>query len=153
MLLAFKLSGTAAQYFSAVLGLAISTTTLSYLFIFPSLYLLRRKRGTVERPYSVPFGSAGALVISALTTLWALVASVALMWPGVFDSLIGLEGDASLPAGFKHDRGLYELSQFVPLALIVVLGLVFYDALGAPTRRRTVAAGAAPSTGVSGASA
>ncbi len=150
MLLAFKLSGTAAQYFSAVLGLAISTTTLSYLFIFPSLYLLRRKRGSVERPYSVPFGATGALVISALTTLWALVASIALMWPGVFDSLIGERGDASLPAGFKHDRGLYELSQFIPLALIIGLGLLFY-ALGTPTRRRTVAAGAvAPTASASG---
>lgn len=68
MVLAFKLSGTAAQYFSVVLGLAISTTTISYLFIFPTLYVLRRKLPQVERPYGVPGGDRGALLISVLTT-------------------------------------------------------------------------------------
>lgn len=134
MVLAFKLSGSAAQYFSAVLGLAISTTTISYLFIFPSLYLLRRKYGHVERPYAVPGGDRVALLVTVVTTFWALVASVALVWPGLFDQVIGGDADASLPEGFAGQRGTYELTQFVPLLLMIVLGLVFY-ALGTPTRR------------------
>ncbi len=139
MVLAFKLSGSAQTYFSAVLGLAISTTTLSYLIIFPSLYLLRRKYPGVERPYSVPFGETGALVVSVLTTLWSLIASIALMWPGLFDALTGGSPDDSLPEGFTGRRGVYELTQFVPLAAIIVLALVFY-AVGATTRHQTVRA-------------
>jgi amino acid transporter len=138
MVLAFKLSGSAQTYFTAVLGLAISTTTLSYLFIFPSLYLLRRKWRSVERPYSVPFGDTGALVISLLTTFWALLASVALVWPGFFDAFTGGRSDDSLPEGFAGRRGAYELTQFVPLAAIILLAVVFYI-LGAKTRRQTVA--------------
>jgi amino acid transporter len=65
MILAFQLtSGSTAQYFSAALGFAISTTTIAYLAIFPALYLLRRKLPNVHRPYRVPFGNAGALIIS-----------------------------------------------------------------------------------------
>lgn len=136
MVLAFKLSGSAAQYFSAVLGLAISTTTISYLLIFPALYLLRRRLPGVERPYHVPGGDTGALVISVVTTFWALVASVALVWPGLFDAIIGGNADDSLPAGFTGKRGTYELTQFLPLVAMVVLGVVFY-ALGARTRRES----------------
>jgi glutamate:GABA antiporter len=135
MVLAFELSGSAAQYFSAVLGLAISTTTISYLFIFPSLYLLRRRLREVERPYAVPGGDRGALLVSVVTTFWALVASVALVWPGLFDQVIGGDADASLPEGFAGKRAAYELTQFVPLLLMVGLGLVFY-ALGTRTRRQ-----------------
>ncbi len=150
MVVAFKVSGSAAQYFSAVLGLAISTTTLSYLFIFPALYLLRRKQAAVERPYSVPGGDTGALVISIVTTFWALVASIALLWPGLFDAITGnAPADRSLPEGFKGKRLVFELTQFVPLLAFIVLGLIFY-ALGTPTRRRTVeaqeVAQAAPAT-------
>ncbi|MEJ7689395.1 MAG: hypothetical protein WKF76_02595 [Nocardioidaceae bacterium] len=46
--------------------------------------------------------------------------------------------DDSLPEGFAGKRGSYELTQFVPLAAMLVLGLIFY-ALGTPTRRRTAA--------------
>ena len=63
MVLAFRLSGNVAQYFSAVLGLTISTTTLSYVAIFPALYLLRRRMPHVERPYRAPGGNGGALTI------------------------------------------------------------------------------------------
>ena len=97
MILAFQLtSGSTQQYFSAALGLAISTTTISYLAIFPALYLLRRKLPDVHRPYRVPFGNAGAFVISALTFGWALLATAALLWPGLGQS----DPDSQLPSGF-----------------------------------------------------
>ena len=144
MILAFQLtSGSTQQYFSAALGLAISTTTISYLAIFPALYLLRRKLPNVHRPYRVPFGDAGALIISALTFGWALLATAALLWPGLGQA----DPDASLPSGFaavtsgagQHaaERTNYELSQFIPLLFFIGLGVVFY-ALGAPTRRQEV---------------
>src|SRR5207248_1427686 len=58
MIAAFKLSsGDANKYFSAVLGLAISTTTISYLCIFPTVIKLRYSRPDVVRPYRIPWGN------------------------------------------------------------------------------------------------
>jgi glutamate:GABA antiporter len=134
MILAFLLtSGSTAKYFSAALGLAISTTTISYLAIFPALYLLRRKMPDVHRPYRVPWGNGGALLFSVLTFGWAALATVALLWPGFGQS----NPDASLPSGFEGQRWQYEASQLIPLAFFIVLGVVFYI-LGAPTRRKEV---------------
>ena len=74
---AFELtSGNSSKYFTVALGLAISTTTISYLFIFPALYILRRKYPDVPRPFKVPGGDGVALGISVLTSLWALLATV-----------------------------------------------------------------------------
>jgi glutamate:GABA antiporter len=136
MIAAFQLtSGSTAQYFSAALGLAISTTTISYLAIFPALYLLRKKQPHVHRAYNVPGGDTGALIISIVTWLWALLATVGLLWPGFGQS----NPDSQLPAGFTgtNARLNFELSQFVPLALFVALGVLFY-VLGAPTRRKAI---------------
>jgi glutamate:GABA antiporter len=124
--LAFELTqGDTAKYFAVALGLAISTTTISYLAIFPSLYLLRRKHPHVPRPYKVPGGDGVALLVSVVTFAWAALASVVLVWP------------STLPGAFKGQRAQYEISQLVPLALFIGIGVLFY-ALGAPTRRRAV---------------
>jgi amino acid transporter len=129
MVLAFQLTGNANKYFTAVLGLAISTTTIAYLLVFPALIKLRYSHAAVPRPYKVPFGNAGAWVVSVLCTGWAALATIALLYPGFGTS----KPDDALPTGWT--RGSYEASQFVPLAALIVLGLVFY-ALGAPTRRK-----------------
>jgi amino acid transporter len=134
MILAFVLtSGSSSKYFSAALGLAISTTTISYLAIFPALYLLRRKLPDVKRPYRVPWGNGGALLFSALTFFWSALATAALLWPGLLQS----NPDASLPSGFEGQRWQYEASQFIPLLFFIALGVLFYI-LGAPTRRQEV---------------
>jgi len=134
MVLSFELtSGSAAKYFSAALGLAISTTTISYLAIFPALYLLRRKLPHIHRPYHVPWGDRGAFIISALTFFWSALATAALLWPGLGQS----HPDASLPSGFEGQRWQYEASQFIPLLIFIAIGVVFYF-LGAPTRRQQV---------------
>ena len=147
MVLAFLLtSGSASKYFSAALGLAISTTTISYLAIFPALYLLRKKLPHVHRPYHVPWGDRGAFVISALTFFWSFLATAALLWPGLGQS----HPDQSLPSGFEGQRWQYEASQFIPLLAFIGLGVLFY-VLGTPTRRQQVdipigEAAAAPAT-------
>lgn len=147
MIAAFKLtSGSNAKYFSAALSLAISTTTISYLAIFVTLYALRRKFPNVHRPYRVPGGDTGALIVTVLTFGWAALATAALLWPGLGQA----HPDASLPSGFAGQRLQFELSQFIPLAVFLALGVVFY-VLGAPTRRREVSvptgAAAAPAGG------
>jgi glutamate:GABA antiporter len=141
MVAAFQItSGNANRYFSAVLGLTISTTTISYLFIFPALIKLRRSRPEVERPYRVPWGTAGAWLCSVVPTFWALLATVALIWPGFGVGWFGTGGNANdnlALLSFSHQRTAYELSQIVPLAVIVVVGIVFY-ALGSRTRQNVV---------------
>jgi glutamate:GABA antiporter len=143
MIAAFQITGAdSSRYFSAVLGLTISTTTISYLFIFPALIKLRYSRPDVERPYRVPGGTAGAWICSVVPTFWALLATVALIWPGFGVNWFGAGGnpnDALAGLSFSHQRLQYELSQLVPLAVIIVLGLAFY-LLGGKTRREPAVA-------------
>jgi len=130
--------GSAEAYFSAVLGLAISTTTISYLGVFPALVKLRYSRPDVERPYRVPWGLAGAWIVSILTTFWALLATVSLVWPGFGIGWFGTSGDPgeSLAGlGFADQRFLFEMTQIVPLVFVLVLGLVFYQ-MGQGVRNR-----------------
>jgi glutamate:GABA antiporter len=135
MVLAFQLtSGNAGKYFTVVLSLAISTTTIAYTMIFPSLIKLRYSHPHVPRPYRIPGGMAGAWIVSILTTGWAILATVALLYPGFGTS----DPDSSLPEGFEHQRASFEASQFIPLAVLVGLGLIFYW-MGRPTRQRQVA--------------
>jgi amino acid transporter len=112
-------------------------TTISYLLIFPALIKLRYSRPEVQRPYRVPWGTVGAWVCSMVPTFWALLATVALIWPGFGVGWFGTSGnpnDALTSLSFAHQRMAYELSQIVPLALIIVVGVVFY-ALGRTTRQ------------------
>jgi amino acid transporter len=140
VLASMVVSGSAEAYFSAVLGLAISTTTISYIFVFPALVKLRYSHAQVERPYRVPGGSGGAWIVSILTTFWAVLATVSLVWPGFG---IGWFGTAGNPAevladlGFANQRLVFELTQIVPLVVVLVLGLVFYQ-MGEGVRKRAV---------------
>jgi amino acid transporter len=130
MVLAFALtSGNAGKYFSAVLAVTISTTAISYCAIFPTVIKLRYSHPDAPRPFRVPGGLAGAWIVGGLATTWAVFTAVMLVWPGLGSA----HPDASLPTGFAGQRLQFELSQIVPLLLIVVLGVVFY-VLGAPTR-------------------
>jgi amino acid transporter len=137
MVVAFQFSnGSAEKYFAAGLGLAISTTFVSYIFTFPALAVLRRKLPDVQRPYRVPGGRAGAWLASGITAVLVLYTVIVLVWPGFGIGWFGSSGDPadSLPQSFAGQRLAYTLSQLVPLALIVVIGFIAY-ALGTPTRR------------------
>jgi amino acid transporter len=131
MVLAFQLTGNANKYFTAVLGLAISTTTISYLVVFPAVIKLRYTHKHVPRPYRIPWGNKGAWICGVLCTAWSALATVALLYPGFGTS----KPDDSLPDGWAGQRGAYEVSQFVPLAVLIALGVLFY-VLGAPTRAK-----------------
>jgi glutamate:GABA antiporter len=141
MIAAFQINGAnSSRYFAAVLGLTISTTTISYLFIFPALIKLRYSRPDVPRPYRVPGGMVGAWICSVVPTFWALLATVALLWPGFGVNWFGAGGnpnDSLAALSFSHERLEYELSQIVPLLVIVVVGVVFYF-LGSSTRKQEV---------------
>ena len=132
MVLAFLLTnGNAAKYFSAVLAVAISTTLISYISIYPALIKLRYSHPDVPRPYRIPGrANAGAWIVGLLTSGWAILASIALLWPGFGTS----QPDSSLPDGFAGQRLQYELSQFLPLVFLLVVGSLFYLS-GRRTRR------------------
>jgi hypothetical protein len=76
-------------------------------------------------------------LVGGLTTFWAVVSTVVLLWPGLGVDWFGQTGspDATLPAGFT--RWQFELTELVPTALLVGLGLVFY-ALGRSTREQAL---------------
>jgi amino acid transporter len=139
MIAAFQITGAnSGRYFAAVLGLTISTTTISYLFIFPALIKLRYSRPDVERPYRVPGGMAGAWICSLVPTFWALVATVFLLWPGLGVNWFGAGGNPNnslANLSFSNERLQYELTQIVPLIIIVVLGFIFYF-MGSKSRQQ-----------------
>jgi hypothetical protein len=89
---------------------------------------------------------AGAWICSVVPTFWALLATVALIWPGFGVNWFGAGGnpnDDLAALSFSHQRMQYELAQIVPLAVIVLIGVLFYF-LGGTTRRETAAEPVAP---------
>ncbi len=105
-------SGSITTLFSLVLGFVISTATLAYLFMFPSFLILRYKYPNVPRTYRVPGGMVGAWIVTILPFAYALIAVYFILVPGT------VPGSVS--------RLTYELTQFIPLVLIVLLTTVFY---------------------------
>ena len=102
--------GNITTLFGLVLGFVISTATIAYLFIFPSFLILRYKYAHVPRVYRVPGGMIGAWIVTILAFSYALIAVVFILVPGTT----------------SIDRFTYELTQFVPLAIILLLTIVFY---------------------------
>ncbi len=79
LILAHQLTGgNAGKLFGAVLGLAVSTTLISYLGIFPALPYCTGDYPQVERAYRAP----AAWPITIVLTLLILFASVQLLVPG-----------------------------------------------------------------------
>lgn len=117
-------SGNIATLFGLVLGFVISTATIAYLFIFPSFLILRYKYPNVPRTYRVPGGMVGAWIVTLLPFAYALIAVIFILVP------------STLPGSI--DRPTYELTQFIPLILIVLLTILFYIMGHADKRNRDV---------------
>ena len=115
LITAYGGGGNIVTLFGLVIGFVISTTTISYLFIFPSYLILRYKYPNVRRPYKVPGGMVGAWIFCLLPLAYAAVATYYILWPT--DSSVANNGVT---------RVTYELTQFVPLLIIVLLTTVFY---------------------------
>jgi glutamate:GABA antiporter len=108
-------SGDFTTLFSLVIGFTISTTTLSYLFIFPAYLILRYKYPHVHRPYKVPGGMFGAWIVTVLPFAYAALASYFILIPT----------DATVD-GSGITRWTYELTQLIPLAVTFLLTIIFY---------------------------
>ena len=115
----FVTGGGLHGYFAAVLGLVISTTTFSYILIFPALLTLRRKYPNVPRPFVVPGGNAGAWACVILTMFWVVAATVFSLWPGLFTGAWNSD-----TAGVN--RTTFEVYTFVTVAVLIVIAIVFW---------------------------
>jgi len=119
--------GNAEKLFVTVLGLAISTTLVSYLGIFPALIVLRRKLPGVQRRYKAP----APMFLSVWLTLLILFATIQLFFPGLFFDWFG---DDYRPSAWEADeKWTYFVVELIPLVVFVVAGVGFW-AMGRKTR-------------------
>jgi glutamate:GABA antiporter len=121
-------NGNAAKYFGAILGIAVSTTLISYIGVFPALWRLRVKFPDHPRSFRAPW----APFLSIWLTLLVVFASIQLVAPGFG---VAWFGDDFRPDDWlASEKWNYFLTEAIPLLVFVALGALFY-LLGAPTRR------------------
>src|SRR5215469_2183909 len=124
--------GSLANFFSVMAAPTINSTTLSYLFIFPALTILRRRYPDADRPYRVPGGMVGAWAAVIITELFVIVTVVTLVWPGAINELFGRS--YSIESSWGVSRSFFEWTTLGSLVVMVALGVVFW-ALGERKRR------------------
>ena len=135
MIAAIQLAGGSNEkYFNAVFGVVLLFTTISYIAIFPTVIKLRYSHPHVHRPFKIPGGMVGVWVAGCLTTFFAVLATLAGLFPGLGVNSHLLD-PASVPEGFS--RWGYETTVFIPILITLAIGVLFY-VLGAPTRREQV---------------
>ncbi len=126
-------SGSNADTFVVVLYMAISTTLISYLLIFPSVIKLRYSHPDVLRPYRVPGGSLGVWVAGGIATAWILLASIVAVFPNTIEGWLGVGYDFEEVWGVTRLR--FEVFTLATLAIVILLGVVGY-VFGKPVRDR-----------------
>jgi amino acid transporter len=126
--------GGADAKFVVVLDIAISTTLLSYLWIFPAVLKLRYSHPHVQRPYVHPGGMTGLWISTILVTFWIALGSWVAIFPDSLESLFGV--------GYKFkdtwsvSKMTFESLTLGTLAIIIVIGAIGY-AFGSEVRRET----------------
>jgi glutamate:GABA antiporter len=119
--------GNLASYFAVVLGLAISTTTFSYLAVFPALWVLRRRYPNARRPYRVPGGMLGVAIVVILTEGYAVLATIFSLWPNLCSVDDGsCFGASAIGKVGELDRLPYELTVLITVGIVIAVGVVFY---------------------------
>ncbi|HEX9096849.1 MAG TPA: APC family permease [Candidatus Dormibacteraeota bacterium] len=115
--------GSLKNFFTIVLGLVISTTTFSYVLVFPALVVLRRKYPNARRPYRVGGGVIGLWVTMLLCEAYVVGATIFSLWPNLFSSDVT---NAVSVGGVSIDRGTYELTVFGATAIMLVIAVIFW---------------------------
>jgi amino acid transporter len=125
--------GGADAKFIVVLDIAISTTLISYLWIFPAAIKLRFSHPNVRRPYRVPGGNRGMWIVGGITTFWVALGSFVATFPGVLEKLFGIEYNFKDEWGVS--RATFEALTLGTLAVILAIALIGY-ALGRSVREK-----------------
>src|SRR3954471_14803586 len=110
--------------FIVVLTIAISTTLISYLWMFPAAVRLRTLHPGVHRPYRVPGGPKGIKIAGAVITFWVALGSWVAVFPGTLEKLFGIKYDFKDEWGVS--RGTYEVLTLATLAAVVLFALAGY---------------------------
>jgi amino acid transporter len=112
--------GDTAKYFGVVLNVAISTTLMSYIAIFPALWKLRVSHPDTPRVYRAP----AARFLSVWLTLVVVFATVQVLAPGLGDEWFGAD---YLPEGWTQDeKWRYLLIELVPLTIFIAIATIFW---------------------------
>jgi glutamate:GABA antiporter len=117
--------GNAFKFFAVALSLAISTTLMSYLAIFPACWALRRQRPAVPRPVRAP--AIGLLTV--VSTALVIFCTIESLFPGLGG---GWFDTANLPGPQWHpdERWTYLAGAGGPLLVFLLIGAAFW-AVGA----------------------
>lgn len=83
--------GDSAATFTVVLSITISTSLIAYLFVFPAALRLRSTHPDTPRPYAVPGGRLGMVLMAGITTFWAALGTWVAVFPGTLEGLFGLD--------------------------------------------------------------
>jgi glutamate:GABA antiporter len=126
-------SGKLEDFFAVMLSLAVSTTAVSYFFIFPALVRLRQAYPDTPRPYRVPGGMAGAWAAAIITEAFVVITAITLLWPGAINALFGQS--YSVQSSWGVSRAFFEWVTLGAFGVMVLLGIVFW-AVGARNVRR-----------------
>ena len=129
-------NASTANAFTVVLDIAISTTLISYLWIFPAALKLRYTHPNVPRPYRHPWGMPGIWISTVLVTGWILLGSWVAVFPDTLERLFGV--GYTFKDSWGVSQAKFEVLTLGTLVVIVVVGLIGYG-VGGSVRRNIVA--------------
>jgi glutamate:GABA antiporter len=113
--------------FQVVLDIAISTTLISYLWIFPAVLKLRYSHPHVHRPYVHPWGMTGLWISTVLTTAWIALGVFQAVFPDVLEKVFGV--GYNFKEGWDGvSRGTFEALTLGTLVVITIIGAIGYVA-------------------------
>ena len=126
LVLAFLItSGDLQSFFKTVLALVISTTTFSYILVFPAIITLRSKYPTHGRGYRIPGGAPVVWLCAILAEFFVVAATIFSLWPNLCSSSGCFTGDATAAVG-NVARGTWELWTIGAMVVIVLIGVAFW---------------------------
>jgi glutamate:GABA antiporter len=125
--------GSLADFFSIMIALVISTTSVSYVLVFPALIALRRKYPDAPRPYRVPGGMAGAWLAAGISELFVVITAITLLWPGAINAWFGQS--YSIESSWGVSRVFFESVTLGAFGVMIAVGVAFWAA-GSLGRRR-----------------
>lgn len=112
-------SGNVYSFFTAVFAVVVSTTTFSYVLVFPAIIALRMKYGTAGQGYKIPGGMPVVVLCAILAEFFVVAATVFSLWPSVFTAdVMAKVGDL--------DRSIYELIVLGTMALVLIAAVAFW---------------------------
>ena len=101
--------GSLKSFFTIVLGLVISTTTFSYVLVFPAIVVLRNRYPNARRPYRIGGGVIGLWVSMLLCEFYVVAATIFSLCPpprtsGAYISSARTGGVTNSPAVLARAR-------------------------------------------------